>query len=100
MLEQQLSDSLERRAGGFLSAAQFTSAADARRASEIIRGAGSVARDRGLAGLEGYLAALDTLDTLASPGARQARTAIRAAIDEAFATVSIDLWTGRSPGLS
>jgi hypothetical protein len=93
MLESQLSADLDRRAGAMLSAARCGTA-ESRRAAAFLRRAGDVARRHGLAGIEGYLAALGELDT---PAAREAQYAIRRAVDDSFTRVSVGLWSGRPP---
>jgi len=91
MIEHQLCASLDRRAGAFLAAAQFASDPGQLRAAAILGASATVARGHGIAGVEGYLAALNDLGT-SSDG--PAGRAIRQAIDESIVTVASAAWMG------
>ncbi len=92
MLASELSAALDRRAGAFYAAAQFTTDADARRSAELLLDARTVGERYGLSALEGYVAALERLGERAAD--RAARRAIREAIDEAVAVTARAAWTG------
>ena len=79
MIENQLSASLDRRAGTFLAAAQFAADAQHVRTAAIVGASATVARSHGLAGVEGYLAALNDLGTTDDglAGARSGRPSTR-----------------------
>jgi len=92
MIATQLSTELERRAGAFLTAAQFAADAGHLRAASLIGAAARVARDHGASGVEGYLAAIDDLGT---DGDRLARAAICDALDATIVRIAADAWLGR-----
>jgi hypothetical protein len=91
LIENQLSTSLDRRAGTFLAAAQFAADAKHLRTAAIVGASATVARSHGLAGVEGYLAALNDLGTMDDGLAGRA---IREAIDEAIVAVAAAAWMG------
>jgi hypothetical protein len=95
MIVKQLCASLDRRAGAFLAAAQFASDAGQLRAAAVVAASVIVARGHGLAGVEGYLAALNHLGT--SDDQRAGRS-IREAIDEAIVAVAAAAWAGGLSG--
>jgi hypothetical protein len=91
MIAATLSAVLDRRAGGFLAAAQFSRSPSTVRAGTIIGTAATVAHEHGIAGVEGYLAALELL------GSEEDQTAhrmIRACADEAITELSFLAWSG------
>jgi hypothetical protein len=95
MIVKQLCTSLDRRAGAFLAAAQFASDAGQLRAAAVVAASAIVARGHGLAGVEGYLAALNHLGTSDD---QPAGRSIREAIDEAIVAVAAAAWAGGLSG--
>jgi LDH2 family malate/lactate/ureidoglycolate dehydrogenase len=91
MIVKQLCASLDRRAEALLAAAQFASDAGQLRAAAVVAASAIVARSHGLAGVEGYLAALKHLGTSDD---QPAGRSIRDAIDEAIVAVASAAWTG------
>jgi fatty acid/phospholipid biosynthesis enzyme len=91
MIEKQLCASLDRRAGAFLDAARSAADPHQLRTAAIVGASATVARSHGIAGVEGYLVALNELGTSADGLAVRA---IRQAIDEAIVTVATAAWTG------
>ena len=95
MIVKQLCASLDRRAGAFQAAAQFASDAGHLRAAALVAGSAIVARGHGIAGVEGYLAALNHLGTSDD---QPAGRSIREAIDEAIVAVASAAWAGGLSG--
>ncbi len=91
MLAAHLSTALGRRAGAFLSGAQFAGAADAGRIADLLAHAAVIARSGGLAGVEGFAAALGHGT---DPADHAACAAIERAINEAMRTTTGALWSG------
>jgi hypothetical protein len=95
MIVKQLCTSLDRRAGAFLAAAQFSTDARQLRAAAVVAASAIVARGHGLAGVEGYLAALNHIGTSDD---QPAGRSIREAIDEAIVAVAAAAWAGGLSG--
>lgn len=91
MIAATLSAILDRRAGGFLAAAQFSGSPSTVRAATIIGTAATVAHEHGIAGVEGYLAALELL---ASEEDQTAHRMIRASADQAITELAFLAWSG------
>lgn len=91
MIVKQLCASLDRRAEALLAAAQFASDAGQLRAAAVLVASAIVARGHGIAGVEGYLAALNHLGTSDD---QPAGRSIREAIDEAIVAVAAAAWAG------
>jgi LDH2 family malate/lactate/ureidoglycolate dehydrogenase len=96
MIGNQLWTTLDRRAGAFLAAAQFASDAAHLRAAAIVGASAIVARNHGISGVEGYLAAVMDLGTADD---RLAVRAIRDAVDEAIVAVAAAAWMGNLPAM-
>jgi hypothetical protein len=97
MIATQLSSELEQRAGAFLAAAQFAADAGQARAATIVGAAARIARPHGVAGVEGYLAAVGDIGSDADG---IARAAIRSALDATIVSIAADAWLGRLPSSS
>jgi LDH2 family malate/lactate/ureidoglycolate dehydrogenase len=94
MIEDQLCASLDRRAGALLAAATFDADPAQVRTAAIVCASVTIARSHGIAGVEGYLAALNDVG---STDDGVAGRAIREAIDEAIVTVAAAAWSGGLP---
>jgi hypothetical protein len=89
MIGTRLATELELRAAVFLAAAPFSAHADHLRAASVLGAAARVARIHGVAGLEGYLAALVDIG---SDRDRLASSSIRAALDATIVRIAADDW--------
>jgi hypothetical protein len=95
MIGTRLATELEQRAAAFLAAGPFSADADHLRAASVLGAAARVARIHGMAGLEGYLAALTDIG---SDRDRLASASIRAALDVTIVQTAADNWLRRPAG--